>query len=113
MLILNNCLLLLLIIAAEQNSYTMQVATPPVTLFLLAKPQALLQQLGGQLICGDLGRWEELLRPCVEGTLWRQRKHQNEKERKSIPGMAERVHTDLGPLIPTAFSLSFRIGPVV
>lgn len=55
-LVLNKCLLLLLIIAAKQNSCTMQIAAPPAILFLLSKPQSILQQLGQQLKCGDLGR---------------------------------------------------------
>jgi hypothetical protein len=56
-----------------------------------------------------------VLCPCVEGSHWRQRTEEGEKYYQSIPGIADEVHTKLGPIRSTAFfffSLSFRIGPV-
>ena len=52
--------------------------------------------------------------PLCGGNHWRQRTETGEKYYQSIPGIADEVHTKLGPIRSTAFfffSLSFRTGP--
>lgn len=108
-------LLCLLKIASQWNSWTVQIASPPVIFSLLRKLQPILWQPGGQLKYENLGRWGVALCPCVEGSHWRQRTEGSERCDQSIPGTAEEVHSKLGPITSTAFffySLSFRFGPV-
>lgn len=47
------------------------------------------------------GTGEEVLLPCVEGTLWGQRMDEGEKQPQSILGMGDKAHTELGPLRPS------------